>query len=49
MKHYKSVELCQFIECQVLLVKTFQRRFWVCCSIIFCPHKAQSYPNETRV
>jgi len=56
MKHYKSVEILSFLECQVpphknkaLLLKTFQRRFWVCCLFICWPHEAQSYPNGTRV
>ena len=49
MEHYKSVEFCQFIECQVHLLKNFQRRFWVRCLIIFCPQETQSYPDETRV
>ena len=28
MKHYKSVSLCQILECQAPQLKTFWRGFW---------------------
>jgi len=28
MKHSKSVEFCQFVQRQALLLKTFWRRLW---------------------
>jgi len=56
VKHYESVEFLLIFTIsspphkrKAPLLKTFWRRFWVCCLFIFCPQEAQSYPNETRV
>jgi len=50
MTHYKSVEFLSIFRVSIPphkrkapLLKTFQRRFWVCCLFT-----RRSYPNETR-
>jgi len=57
MKHCKSVEFCQFLECQATCTnaKSLIENFLVTVlsllliHTVFCPQEAQSYRNEAKV